>query len=477
MPFALALPSGTYLALLGTFALLGMLAVRAVLTEKRPVLTVAAIVHALAGVLAVLAADLITLLISWELLTFSAYIVIRTRSRLLPDTGGRASERAATWYIAAQICAAAVFFVAIVIHAQRSGSIAVEQLHRQAQPFLLAAVLVKTAMIPLHGWLVDGYTRASPAGAILLSVYATKVGVYTAARLLSFEPGLVPVTSLIGAVVAVVAVSQALLQRSARRLLSYHIVSQVGYMLAGVGAIAGAGVIAGTFHAVNHIIYKALLFMVVTAVMHRLGHDDLKRMGGLRSSMPLTFVCGAIGAAAISGLPLTSGYASKELLKGATSPIVGYLLAAASAGTGLSFLKFIYLIFLRPVQAVAAQPAAVQPRVRAGMVILAFLSVLIGVAPTVVPGVPAYAYYGRSALVAGIWPLIVSVLLWLLFRSRLVAGLSHRVSRAPIRTGALTLSRPLLLLLRRVHALNPQFSVGIAVTGILLLGVLMILLS
>lgn len=488
MPFAFAFPSGVKLALLAAFAGLGILACAATTFEKSRGITAAALVHAAAGVLAVLAADMITLLIAWELLTFSAYFIIRTGSGRLQTAESRRAERASVWYVAAQICAAALFFVAIVLHGLRTGSVMIEALRPEARWFMFVAILIKTAMMPLHGWLVGGYTEASPTGSIILSVYATKVGVYTAARLLEVPPGSFPWLSYIGAVVAVVAVANALMQRSARRLLSYHIISQVGYMLVGVGVVTvahnpGAGAVAGLFHAVNHIIYKALLFMAVAAVMHRLEHDDLRRMGGLRRRMPITFVCAVVGAAAISGVPFTSGYASKELLKQVADPIPGYLLAVASAGTTLSFIKFVYLIFVRATPVSADQPAPARhhrratPPLRVAMVTLAALSILIGTVPRIVPGVPAIDYYKPSALLTGLLPLILGAAIWAVFRRRIVSRLDLHVTRTPLRTALLAVTRRPLRLLRQTHRLNPQLSVGIAVSAAAILTFLLVLFA
>ncbi len=488
MPFAFALPSGVNIALLAAFAGLGVFASAGTVHERSWGITAAALVHSAGGVLAIVAADMITLLIAWELLTFSAYFIIRTRSRRLPTAASPRAERAGVWYIAAQISAAALFFIAIVLHGMRTGSVMITVLQPQAQGFMFLAILIKTAMMPLHGWLVGGYTEASPTGSIILSVYATKVGVYTAARLLAVSPGSFPLLSYTGAVVAVVAVANALLQRSARRLLSYHIISQVGYMLVGVGVVSVAsnrdpGAVAGLFHAVNHIIYKALLFMTVAAVMHRVGHDDLRAMGGLRRAMPLTFVCAVVGAAAISGVPYTSGYASKELLKQVADPVPGYLLALASAGTTLSFIKFIYLIFMRRPPVAADQPARMrhQPRstppIRIAMVTLAALSILIGTVPHIVPGVPAIDYYAPSALLMGVLPLVLGAGIWAIARKRIVTGLDRHAPRAPIRSAVLVVTRSPLRLLRATHRLNPQLSVGIAVSAAVILTFLLVLFA
>lgn len=503
MPFALAWPHGIERTLLAVFLLIGGLGSALALSSREVPLALAGAIHALAGALAIGAADLVTLLISWEVLTFSGYVVVRRgsartrsllRSRgtpirwLQPTLAEESSSRAAFWYLAAQICAAALFFVALSIQIAETGSPAIATLVGPAQPFMLAAILIKTAMMPLHGWLVGSYTRAGYVGSFLLSAFATKVGVYVAARTIAFSPGGLPVLSLIGAAVAVVSVGFALAQHSARRLLSFHIVSQVGYMLVGVGlAGSAAGVTAGLFHAVNHIVYKALLFLVVALVADLLGHDDLRRMGGLARRMPIVFVAAVVGAAAITGLPFTSGYASKELLKKAAGEIETVLLIVATVGTGLSFTKFLYLIFLRRPD--EEQTSAVRPeprdshaagRVRPAavalfaLVILSSLSVLIGVLPALVPGVPEHDYYAPSTIVWGIAPIAAALVLWFFMRGPLMRGAERAHGEPMLRTLIARWSRWPLVTLRRAHRVDAQLALGIAVAAAIGLVVLVV---
>ena len=358
---------------------------------------------------------------------------------------------------------------------------------------MTAAVLIKTAMMPLHGWLIGSYTKAPLLGSFVLSAFATKVGVYTAARTLSVSLAGLPVLSLLGAAMAVTAVLAALRQHSARRLLSYHIISQVGYMLAGVGLLeSDFGITAGLFHAVNHIIYKGLLFLVVAVVAEHLGHDDLRRMGGLVRRFPLVFVCAVIGAAAIVGLPLTSGYASKELLKKAAGEPQTTLLIVASVGTAVSFTKFVYLIFLRTPKsggaggrvrpdAMPRVPAAAGGRASkaasAALVVLALLSVAIGVAPRLLPGVPDVEYYGRSSVVWGIAPAAAGLLLFIPLRRLLTEGGALSSGEPALRRRLRAVRRTVLARLRRAYRLDPQRAVATAVVGAFAVVVMVVLLG
>ncbi len=487
MPFVLAVPTGLDRVLLGVYLLIGGLGIGLALAVKERPLCIAAGVHALSGALSVIAHDLLTLLVAWELLTFSAFAIIRcgprpglsmVYTRDLRSGPGRTlrnedSERAAYWYLAAQICAAALFFIAIVIHADESGSLEVGPLGAAAQPFMISAVLIKTAMMPLHGWLIGSYTRAGFLGSFVLSAYATKVGVYTAAESVVFVHHALPILSIIGAVVAVCAVLCALVQHSARRLLSYHIISQVGYMLAGVGLAgtgeADAGITAGLFHSVNHILYKALLFLVVAIVVDYVGHDDLRRMGRLARSMPLVFVCAVIGALSIVGLPFTSGYVSKELLKKVGGELQTTLLIVASVGTGLSFTKFIYLIFLRP----AHQDESVRsgrrverirltPMASIALVTLSALSIGIGLFPAAVPGVPVHEFYSPQAIFSGVYPAGLALALWFLVRRRLLSLPGHEEREPFIRRMLLASVRPVRARLRVAYRIDAQIALTIA---------------
>ena len=506
MPFVFVAPVGVDRLLAGVFLMLAVLGPLCTLGERNAALTGAAVVHGVAGVGSIVAGDLITLLVCWEFLTFSAFVVIRSaqpaglrwqhglsRRAPLADTPVDASF----WYVGAQIVAAVLFFVAAVIHYRYTGSLVVEALHPAAQVPIVLAVLVKTAMMPLHGWLVSSYSRATPAGSIVLSVFTTKVGVLTAVRLVSWNPSGVPILTYIGATVAVVAVVFAFLQVNARRLLAFHIVSQVGYMLVGAGLAQGdagsIGATAGLFHAANHIVYKALLFLVVALVANRTGHEDLRRLGGLWRRMPVVFACAIVGSGAIAGAPFLSGYASKELLKVAAGyTIPTYLLMIASVGTGLSFIKFCYLIFVR-------RPDASDARSRGGVdagrvgssphnpwqlgtaVVLALLSVVLGVFPGVASGV-AHRYFSGQSLAMGVAPLFASAFLWVALRRWLVAGVvgagskvaSDRTRGGRLRRWLKRVSGPVLEPLHALHRLNPQVYLGlvmvVAVALIALLG-------
>jgi multicomponent Na+:H+ antiporter subunit D len=206
---------------------------------------------------------------------------------------------------------------------------------------------VNVGYVGLHVWLPDTYPRPHIAASVFLCVFTTKTGVYGLGR--GFPEGHLWLAYMGGAM-AVFGAFTALLQDDMRRLLSYHIQSQVGYMVAGVGigtALASAGAFA---HVFNHILYKSLLFMCAGAIAYRTGTESLKRLGGLWREMPLTAVLFAVAALSISGFPGLNGFVSKGMVVGAANKesltALWYILLLGSVGTFLSFIKFGYYAFL-----------------------------------------------------------------------------------------------------------------------------------
>jgi multicomponent Na+:H+ antiporter subunit D len=224
-------------------------------------------------------------------------------------------------------------------------------------PAALAAVGigVNVGFIGLHTWLPDTYPRPHVAASVFLCVFTTKTGVYGMYR--AFPDGHVAIAYM-GGGMAVFGATFALFQNDMRRLLSYHIQSQVGYMIAGVGigtALSQAGAFA---HVFNHILYKGLLFMTAGVVVYRTGEENLKKLGGLARQMPIT--AGAFGVAALSiaGFPGFNGFVSKGIVIDgahytfAKGPLPIYewttlewLLLLGGVGTFMSFIKFGYYAF------------------------------------------------------------------------------------------------------------------------------------
>ncbi|MDS0258309.1 Na(+)/H(+) antiporter subunit D [Haloarcula sp. S1CR25-12] len=224
-------------------------------------------------------------------------------------------------------------------------------------PAALAAVGigVNVGFIGLHAWLPDTYPRPHIAASVFLCVFTTKTGVYGMYR--AFPDGHVAIAYM-GGGMAVFGATFALFQNDMRRLLSYHIQSQVGYMIAGVGigtALSQAGAFA---HVFNHILYKGLLFMTAGVVVYRTGEENLKKLGGLARQMPITAGSFTVAALSIAGFPGFNGFVSKGIVIDgahytfAKGPLPLYewttlewLLLLGGVGTFMSFIKFGYYAF------------------------------------------------------------------------------------------------------------------------------------
>ena len=245
---------------------------------------------------------------------------------------------------------------------------------------VLLGFAVNAAMPPLHAWLPDAYPESAPAGGVLLSAFATKAAVYALARVFAGADLLVGV----GVARALWGVAYAFVEDDIRRLLGYHIVSQVGYMVAGVGLGTPLALSGAVAHAFCHILYKGLLFMATGAVIHATGRRRLSELGGLAGAMPATVVFYMVGALSISGAPLLNGFVSKSLVLAAahSTPAVEWLLTLASVGTFLSVgLKLPVFVF-----GGAPAPAPIVRRIPAGMLAAmagaSGLCLLLGVAPS-----------------------------------------------------------------------------------------------
>jgi len=229
---------------------------------------------------------------------------------------------------------------------------------------LLVGSFTKAGAFPFHSWVPD-FTENSPAtsSALLPASLDKLLGIYFLARLTGdlfvLSEGMKLALLSIGVVTIITAVLMALMQHDYKRLLGYHAVSQVGYMIVGFGIGSLVGIVAGLFHMINNAVYKSGLFLAAGAVERQTGKNDIGDLGGLSKAMPVTFASALIFAMSISGVPPFNGFASKWMIyqgiieSGSGAGIAGKLwilwLGLAVLGSALtlaSFVKFIGGIFL-----------------------------------------------------------------------------------------------------------------------------------
>ncbi|MFZ2631571.1 MAG: Na(+)/H(+) antiporter subunit D [Desulfosalsimonadaceae bacterium] len=322
------------------------------------------------------AGDYFTLFIFWELMAFaSAYLIFARREKKAIESAYR--------YILVHIFGGVCLLGGIILHYASTKSLAFGPL---AQDGSLAFYLILTGFIlnagvpPLHAWLTDSYPEATITGSVFMCSFTTKTAVYVLVRAF-------PGTELLvymGTVMALYGVVYAVLENDCRRLLAYHIVSQVGYMVAGVGIGTDLSLNGSVSHAFAHILYKSLLFMGAGAVIQMTGRRKLTELGGLYKTMPITLVLYMIGGFAISAFPLFSGFVTKSMVVSGAAhdhrPLIALLLTMASAGTFLhTGLKLPYYMFFGKDTGLRAKEPPVNMLVAMGLA--AFLCIGIGVLP------------------------------------------------------------------------------------------------
>jgi multicomponent Na+:H+ antiporter subunit D len=336
---------------------------------------VAGLVYAGSALGAVFAGDLITLFIFWELLVTSSVFLVWARRNI------RAS-RAGMRYLVFQVSSGVLLLAGTLIHYRYTGSLAFDfiGLENPGGWLILLAFGIKCAFPLLHNWLTDAYPEATPTGAAVLSVFTTKVAVYTLAR--GF-PG-TDLLIYIGAVMTCFPIFYAVIENDLRRVLSYSLINQLGFMVCGIGIGTALALNGAVAHAFSHILYKALLFMSMGAVLYRAGNINASDLGGLYKSMPKTALFCIVGAASISALPLFSGFVSKSLVMSALLEeghgIVWLMLLFASAGVlHHAGIKVPYFAFFAHDSGIRTDEA---PRnMLLAMALAAVLCILIGIQP------------------------------------------------------------------------------------------------
>lgn len=322
------------------------------------------------------AGDFFTLFIFWELMAFaSAYLVFARREEQAIRAGYR--------YILVHIFGGVCLLGGIILHYMKINSVVVGPIdHDGSLSFylMLIGVILNAAVPPLHAWLTDAYPEGTVTGSVFMSAFTTKTAVYVLVRVF-------PGTELLiwmGTIMALYGVVYAVLENDSRRLLAYHIISQVGYMVAGVGIGTDLSLNGSVSHAFAHILYKGLLFMGAGAVIEMTGRRKLTELGGLYRTMPITLVLYMVGGFAISAFPLFSGFVTKSMVVSGAAhahfPSVALLLTMASAGTFLhTGLKLPYYMFFGKDSGIEAKEPPLNMLIAMGMA--AFLCIAIGCVP------------------------------------------------------------------------------------------------
>ena len=376
-----------------------------------------AILYAGSALGVVFAGDFLTLFIFWELMAFSSVFLIWYG-------GNKKSYEAGFRYLMVHVFGGLCLLAGIIMRLVNTGSIEFGPIDfgSPGSYLILIGFMINAAVPPLHAWLSDAYPEATVTGAVFLSAFTTKAAVYVLLRAFSG----VEILIWFGAAMAVFGVIYAVLENDIRRLLAYHIISQVGYMVAGVGMGTMLAVNGSVAHAFSHILYKGLLFMGAGAVIHMTGRRKLTELGGLYKTMPLTLGLYMIGAFSISAFPLFSGFVSKSMVVSAAAnehlAVIWLMLTLASAGTFLhTGLKLPYFTFFAKDAGIKAKEPPVNMLLAMGFA--AFLNILIGIYPAalynILPYPVDYVPYTGEHVVWSLQILLFTALGFFMLRSKL----------------------------------------------------------
>ncbi|MFG0287269.1 MAG: Na(+)/H(+) antiporter subunit D [Rhodopirellula sp. JB044] len=295
---------------------------------------VSGVFYAGAAIGAACAGDLVTLFVFWELTAISSVFLVWA-------SDNESSYRAGMRYLIIQVTSGVLLLSGAIVQYVETGSLAFDSFVglegsegglTTAGQLVLVAFGIKCAFPLLHNWLQDSYPKATVTGTVFLSAFTTKLAVYSLCRgFAGFEPLI-----WVGCTMTLFPIIFAVIENDLRRVLAYSLNNQLGFMVVGIGIGTELAINGTVAHAFCHIIYKSLLFMSMGAVLYRVGTTKATELGGLHKSMPWTTTFCLIGAGAISGFPLLSGFVSKSMIISAAAEHhlfgVWIVLLIASAG-------------------------------------------------------------------------------------------------------------------------------------------------
>jgi formate hydrogenlyase subunit 3/multisubunit Na+/H+ antiporter MnhD subunit len=353
----------------------------------------------------VLSGDLVSFYIFWEIMSWSAFLLISYNRGPALAAGMK--------YIVMSVVGSIGILIGILSLYTTCGTLNMAQISAQlaaAPPRYIVLIIItfgvgfgiKSAMVPLHTWLPDAHSQAPSPFSAVLSGILIKMGTYGFLLImyvivgmklfLGLGSGLFSLNYILcflGAVTAVIPTFIALLQNDAKRLLAWHSIGQIGYIIMGITLGTSLSIAGGIFHLFNHAMFKALLFLTVGAVEYRTGGvRDLNSLGGLIKRMPVTFMAAMVGALGIIGVPLTNGFVSKWLIYKSLilgqHPLFAFAAFIGTWGTLLSFYKFLHNMFLGQLPEKYKDVEKAPFSMQFSMIIFSLVIILTGI----LPGIP-----------------------------------------------------------------------------------------
>ena len=358
-------------------------------------------VYAGSSIGAVLSDRWIEMIIFWELMAIASWLIIVSRRT-------KSSSKAAFRYLLVHMLGGNLLLAGAALKLA-AGSYEITCLTGSedlAFWLIFTGVAVNAAIPPLHSWIADAYPEASISGTVYMASFTTKVGALYMIRLFAGNELLL----WLGVFMALFGASMALIENNMRRLLSYHIVSQLGFIIAAAGVGGAIGIDGAAAHAFNNILYKGVLLMACGSVIYATGKEKISELGGLWRKMPFTCACFLIASLSIAGVPLFNGFVSKSLVMNSMAEngfhAAELLLMIAGVGSLLSItLKFNYFVFFGKTASCAGDNLCVtgdgiKERVipinmKLAMLIGASVCVIIGVFPNLLYGITPFGSDGH----------------------------------------------------------------------------------
>jgi multicomponent Na+:H+ antiporter subunit D len=446
------------------------------LYQSKPLEMSAAFLYAASAIGVTFSGDYITMFIYWELMAIGSTLVIFA-------SDNKFAMRAGVRYAMVHFLGGIVFMAGIIANIMYNGTVEVTAIDTNLLSvqsgaaldtnyvlsviLILLGVLINAGAPPLSAWLTDAYPRSSAFGAVFLSAYTTKTSVFV---LITLFAGL-DLLIYVGLFMVFYGIVYAMLENDMRKILSYSIINQVGFMVVGIGIGTDFALNGAATHAFAHIIYKALLFMSAGSVLYMTGKSKCTELGGLYKTMPITATCGIIGALAISAFPLTSGFVTKSMITSAAMyenlEFVWLMLMAASAGVFLhAGIKFPWFVFFQTDSGM--RPKEPPMNMRLAMLLLSALCIIPAI-PSVaehtiyrlLPTMPVYQSYTAEHVISQIQILLFSAFAFFVclgmlkrtdtisldfdwFYRRLgyyICSVIYYIARFPIRVGRIVLKK------------------------------------
>lgn len=337
--------------------------------------TFCALNYAGAGISVALANDWITMLVFWEYMAVTSLCLVWCNRT--PQ-----STKAGFRYLIMHMLGGNLLLFGVLLKVFQ-GSLTITCLtgHYDLSFWLIfLGIAINAAVVPLHTWLPDAYPESTITGGVYMSSFTTKVAILSMLRVFQGEQFLI----VLGVIMMLYGAIFALMENNIRRVLSYHIISQLGFMVIDIGVGGMIGANGATAHAFSHILYKALLFMCAGAIIQATGLKKITQLGGLAKKMPVVCVCFFIAALSITGVPPFAGFTGKSVsmlaAQSTGSTLLELLLLLGSIGTALSLLfKMGYFTFFGEDKGIEVKP--IPKNMYVAMIAGAGLCVLFGVAP------------------------------------------------------------------------------------------------